>query len=97
MYKNSLILRITMTEKPFAYKRGYTNLFSNYMFHEDLVKILPKIIEQYGIINIGGKTRSIFNFGKIYNKKLLKTKCKDKNIPLKQTMNLQKLKKILDQ
>ena len=97
MYKNSLILRITMTEKPFAYKKGYTNLFSNYMFHEDLVKILPKIIEQYGIINIGGKTRSIFNFGKIYNKKLLKTKCKDKNIPLKQTMNLQKLKKILDQ
>ena len=82
MYKNSLILRITMTEKPFAYKQGYTNLFSNYMFHEDLVKILPKIIDQYGIINLGGKTRSIFNFGKISNKKLLKTKCKDKNIPL---------------
>lgn len=96
MYKNSLILRITMTEKPFAYKRGYTNLFSNYMFHEDLVKILPKIIDQYGIINIGGKTRSIFNFGKIFNKKLLKTKCKDKNIPLKQTMNLKKLREILD-
>ena len=67
------------------------------MFHEDLVKILPKIIDQYGIINVGGKTRSIFNFGKIYNKKLLKIKCKDKNIPLKQTMNLEKLKKILDQ
>jgi len=97
MYKNSLILRITMTEKPFAYIRGYTNLFSNYMFHEDLVKILPKIIDQYGIINIGGKTRSVFNFGKVHNKKLLKTKCKDKNIPLNQTMNLNKLKKILDQ
>lgn len=96
MYKNSLILRITMTEKPFAYKRGYTNLFSNYMFHEDLVKILPKIIDQYGIINLGGKTRSIFNFGKISNKKLLKTKCKDKNIPLKQTMNLKKLREILN-
>jgi len=66
------------------------------MFHEDLVKILPKIIDQYGIINIGGKTRSIFNFGKIFNKKLLKTKCKDKNIPLKQTMNLKKLREILN-
>src|SRR6056300_450073 len=32
MYKNSLILRITMTEKPFAYKQGYKNLFANYMF-----------------------------------------------------------------
>ena len=95
MYRNSLILRITMTEKPFAHKRGYTNLFSNYMFHEDLIKILPKIIDQYGIINVGGKKRSIFSFGKTFNKKILKIKCNDKNIPLKQTMNLDKLKKIL--
>ena len=31
MYKNSLILRITMTEKPFAYKRAYTNLKTNFL------------------------------------------------------------------
>ena len=43
MYKNSLILRITMTEKPFVHKKAYSNLKSNFMFHEDLVKILPKI------------------------------------------------------
>ena len=45
MYKNSLILRITMTEKPFAYSRAYTNLKTNFMFHEDLVDYLPKLIE----------------------------------------------------
>ena len=45
MYENSLILRITMTEKPF-YNRAYSNLKSNFMFHEDLVKILPKIINK---------------------------------------------------
>ena len=28
MYKNSLILRITMTEKPFPYKKAFTNLKS---------------------------------------------------------------------
>ena len=39
MYSNSLILRITMTEKPFLYKTAYTNLKSNFMFHEQLVKI----------------------------------------------------------
>ena len=97
MYKNSLILRITMTEKPFAHKRGYTNLFSNYMFHEDLVKILPKIIDKFGIINIGGKSRSVYSFAKVHNSKIIKLKCVDKKIPLKQTMNLKKLKKILDQ
>ena len=97
MYKNSLILRITMTEKPFAYKHGYTNLLSNYMFHEDLVKILPKIIDKFGIINIGGKSRSVYSFAKVHNSKIIKLKCVDKKIPLKQTMNLKKLKKILDQ
>ena len=60
MYKNSLILRITMTESPFVYKKAYTNLKSNFMFHEDLVKILPKIINYKGILNVGGKTQSVF-------------------------------------
>ena len=48
MYKNSLILRITMTEKPFLHKKAYSNLKSNFMFHEELVKILPKVINQKG-------------------------------------------------
>ena len=46
MFKNSLILRITMTEKPFNHKKAFTNLKSNFMFHEDLVKILPKLINK---------------------------------------------------
>jgi len=95
MYKNSLILRITMTEKPFVHQKGYTNLYSNYIFQEEVVKILPKIIDKFGIINIGGKTRSVYSFGKIHNNKIIKSKCVDKKIPLKQTMNLNKLKKIL--
>ena len=37
MYKNSLILRLSMTEKPFMYKKAYDNLIANYMFHEDLI------------------------------------------------------------
>jgi len=97
MYKNSLILRITMTEKPFVHQKGYTNLYSNYIFQEEVVKILPKIIDKFGIINIGGKTRSVYSFGKIHNSKIVKLKCVDKKIPLKQTMNLKKLNKILDQ
>ena len=36
MYKNSLIIRACMTEKPFLYKKAYTNLKTNYMFHEEL-------------------------------------------------------------
>ena len=59
MYDNSLILRIQMTEKPFKYKEAYTNVISNFLFHEDLAKILPKLLNKKGILNIGGKTQSI--------------------------------------
>ena len=96
MYKNSLILRVTMTEKPFTHDAAFTNLKTNFMFHEDLVEILPKIINETGIINIGGKSQSVYNFVKKYNKLVKKIKLnKVSKLPLNQTMNLSKLKKYL--
>ena len=97
MYKNSLILRITMTEKPFLHNKAFTNLKTNFMFHEDLVKILPKIITKKGILNVGGKSQSVYSFAKKYNKNIKKIKAKiSKKMPLKQTMNLNNLKGILN-
>ena len=96
LYPNSLILRITMTEKPFIHNKAYTNLKSNFMFHEDLVKILPKIINRKGVLNIGGRSQSIYSFARKYNKDIKKAKAKKNSvIPLNQTMNLRKLKSIL--
>ena len=96
MYKNSLILRLTMTEKPFLHKKAYSNLISNYMFHEDLVKMLPKLIGKKGIINVGGKSQSIYDFAKSSNYKVKKILLKNfKKLPPKQNMNLSKLKKII--
>ena len=96
MYKNSLILRITMTEKPFLYKKAFSNLKTNYMFHEDLVKMLPRLINRKGIINVGGKTQSVYSFAKSQDKTIKKIKAKKNNLmPLNQTMNLTKLKKLL--
>ena len=96
MYKNSLILRITMTEKPFLYKKAFSNLKTNFMFHEDLVKILPKLIDQKGIINVGGLSQSVYLFAKKNNSKVKKIKAKKSlALPLNQTMNLAKMKKII--
>jgi dTDP-4-dehydrorhamnose reductase len=96
MYDKSLILRITMTEKPFVHKKAYNNVKSNFMFHEDLVKILPYIINEKGILNVGGKGQSIYDFAKKFNPKLKKIKATNKTkIPLNQSMNLSLLKKIL--
>ncbi|MDA7832398.1 sugar nucleotide-binding protein [Candidatus Pelagibacter sp.] len=96
MYKNSLILRLTMTEKPFTHKAAFTNLKSNFMFHEDLVDILPKVTDEIGIINIGGKSQSVYDFAKRQNKLVKKAKLnRNLKLPLNQTMNLSKLKKLL--
>ena len=92
MYKNSLILRVTMTEKPFVHNTAYVNLKSNYMFHEDLAKLLPKLINKKGIINVGGKSQSIYSFAKTHNPKVKKKIApKEDKLPLNQTMNLNKL------
>lgn len=96
MYKNSLILRITMTEKPFAYKRAYSNLKTNFMFHEDLVNYLPKLINKRGIINVGGKPQSVFKFARKFDKKVKAIKAsRFVKLPLNQTMNINLLKKLI--
>jgi len=96
MYDNSLILRIAMTEKPFIYDKAFTNLKSNFLFHEELALILPKLVNKKGIINIGGKPQSIYSFAKKYNPKVKKIKApKNFRLPLNQSMNIGKLKKII--
>ena len=96
MYKNSLILRITMTEKPFPYKKGFSNLKTNFMFHEEFIKILPFLVTKKGIINVGGKSQSVFSFAKKSNPKIIKSKVTKKlKLPLNQTMDLTKLNKII--
>ena len=98
MYKNSLILRVSMTEKPFIHKRAFANVKLNFLFHEDLAKILVKIIDCKGIINVGGPAKTFYNFAKKHNpevKKIFINKNSSYNFPLNPFMNLSKLKKII--
>ena len=98
MYENSLILRITMTEKPFAYKKAFSNLKSNFMYHEDFAKNLLKLIDKKGIINVGGHKQIVFNFAKKTNPKVKPVSAKKmlgKKFPLKQSMNINKYLKII--
>ncbi len=65
--KNSLIIRVAMSEVPFPYKYAYTNVKSSFLSHEEVAKILPKVIKKKGILNIGGKRLSIYKFAKKSN------------------------------
>jgi dTDP-4-dehydrorhamnose reductase len=94
MYKNSLILRITMCEKPFLHEYAFHDIKANFIFQDDVAKILPKILNEKGILNIGGKTQSIYSFAKMNNKNVKKRSGK-KHFPKNPSMNISKLKKIL--
>ena len=98
MYKNSLILRISMTEKPFIHKEAFNDVEMNFMYHEDLAKNLLKLINHKGIINVGGLKNTVYNFAKKDNqnvKPVASKKIIGKQFPSKQTMNLKKYHKII--
>ena len=93
MYKNSLILRVCMTEKPFIHKKAYANVMSNFIYQEDVAKILYKVLNKKGIINIGGNSKLIYDFAKKSKKNIKKIYSRGE-FPKRMDMNLSKLKKI---
>ena len=98
MYKNSLILRICMTEKPFVHKYAFNDVILNFMFQDDLADNLLKLIDKKGILNVGGKSQTVYNFAKKYNKKIKKISAKKifgKDYPLNQSMDISKYKSLI--
>ena len=94
MYKNSLILRVCMTEKPFIHKKAYANVKSNFIFQEDAAKIIIKLLNKKGIINVGGQSKTIYKFAKQKNSKVEKIYSKGE-FPKRMDMSLSKLNKFI--
>jgi dTDP-4-dehydrorhamnose reductase len=94
MYKNSLILRTCMTEKPFVHKSAFVNVKTNFIYHDDFIKIFLKVLDKKGIFNIGGKAQSVYQFAKAENKNIRKIYSKGQ-LPRRMDMNLKKIKKYL--
>ena len=94
MYKNSLILRITMCEKPFLHKKAFYDIETNFIYHDDVAKIIPKILDKTGIINVGGKIQTVYGFAKTLNKNIKKISGK-KLFPPKPSMNVKKINNLM--
>ena len=98
LYKNSLILRTSMTEKPFIHTKAFANVKTSFIYHQEVVKILFKLLNKKGVINIGGKSQSVFEFAKKDNHKVRKiylSKNSKIKMPKDSSINLTKLKKYL--
>ena len=99
LYRNSLILRVCMTEKPFVHKKAFVNVKTSFIYHEDVVKILFKLLNRKGIINVGGRSQNIYNFAKKDNKNIKKIYMRKNSkikMPIDSSLNLTKLKKYLN-
>ena len=97
MYKNSLILRIAMTDYPFIHSRAIKGAYSSFIYNKTVSKILPYLINEKGILNIGGKRRDIYTFAKNFaNSKIQPVNLnKVKNFPKDSSLNINKFMKIL--
>ena len=87
-----------MTERPYVHKKAFTDIKLNFIFHEDLTKILVKVLDKKGIINLGGPTQTAYNFAEQYNPKIKKASTKKLSrqyLPLNSSMNLSKLIKLI--
>ena len=98
LYENSLILRVCMTEKPFVHDKAFANVKTSFIYHEDVSKILFRLLNKKGILNLGGKSNFIFDFAKKDKKNIKKIYLKKKNnlgMPFNSSLNIDKLRKIL--
>lgn len=98
LYKNSLIVRASMTEKPFIHKAAFGDFLTNFIFHEDIASVLFRLLKLKGIINFGGKSQSVYKFIKKYNPKIKKISYRKKFgklSPSNTTMNLNNFKRLI--
>tara|TARA_B100001093_G_scaffold515383_1_gene591598 strand:+ start:859 stop:1566 length:708 start_codon:yes stop_codon:yes gene_type:complete len=98
LYKNSLILRVCMTERPFIHSKAFVNVKTSFAYQDEIASILFNILDKKGIINLGGKPEFIYNFAKKDNikvKKIYLSKKSKIGMPFDSSINLSKIKKIL--
>ena len=97
MYKNSLILRISMTDFPFPHKKALSGAYSSFMFNKHVSELIPILLDEKGILNIGGKKRDIYQFAKIFvSKNIQPIKLKKiKNFPKDSSIDIKKLISII--
>ena len=93
MYKNSLIIRANMSQSPFLHKRAFGNVKINFLYHREAAQIVLKLLNKKGLINIGGKINSVYEFAKKTNPKVKKLYLRKNNFPHKLTLSLKKLEK----
>ena len=94
--ENYLISRMTHKCEPFPYDEAWVNQIGNFDYVKKQTKRLTKLIDNdiTGIVNIGGKKKSMYELAKQTKKNIEKNHC-EFPVPGNITMNLDKLNNIM--
>jgi len=98
LYKNSLILRMALSEKPFPHKKALCDINKSYIFMDEAAKIVLKLKDEFGIINVGGTTQTPYEFVKKFNSDVDKIYLKDiKDVTMAKdsSLSIKKLNKLI--
>jgi len=63
---DSLILRCSLCDIPFRHKAAFNNIYRTSITHKDAAKLILKVKDEQGIINIGGPVKTVYDFVKGY-------------------------------
>lgn len=64
LISDSLILRCSLCDIPFRHKSAFDNIYRTSITHKDAAKLVLKLKDKTGIINIGGPIKTVYNFVK---------------------------------
>ena len=98
MYDNSLILRVCICNDPFPHTEALVDVKKSLLFNHEAAKIILSLLDEKGIINVGGKAQSVYDFAKRSNpevKKIKRKQVSDVDIAPNTSMDLTKMNRIL--
>ena len=98
--KNYLVIRCGHKEEPFKYEKAWTTQKGNFDYTSVISKLIIKLIEDElveGVYNVGTDVKSMYELASKTKKNVkTSTKLANKLTPKDVTMNVSKMKKILD-
>ena len=64
LYDNSLILRVCMCNEPFPHEVALADVKKSYIFEDEAAYIILRLLNEQGVINVGGEPRTVYEFAK---------------------------------
>jgi len=93
LYKNSLIIRVAMTENDFKHKKAPIDSIKSLISQNEAADIISRLLDRFGIINVGGEARTIYEYALTKSTEIEKCFLKDLDTKMAKnsSMNINKM------